>query len=263
MPRERGFTMIELLVAMVLLAIALAMVSTVLIQALSGGSSGRAGSVSDAAVARTMSALQDDLGAALTADRRDARLRDPDEFATAVRTGAPAFSSDPSSPGAVDLDDVVTATPTMLEMIGDFAPNPGYECVSWQATTSSGSGSGSGYQLMRMVGPASSCGSGSISSRRMLHAPAGASGVNAAPFSYELVCNQTLCAADPGADASAPCRPWITTGAVATARRRWVVGVVASLTQVSGSTNSAQSAGTMKASITSRRSDSYRQALGC
>ncbi|MCZ4495798.1 MAG: hypothetical protein JWM25_381, partial [Thermoleophilia bacterium] len=128
---ERGFTLLEIMIALVLFSIAAALVTSVFVNALGGSGASRTGAVSDAAIERTTAALRDDVARAITEDRANSRLRDPSEFQSAVRTNAVARSTDPETAGAtLDIDDVVVATPTQLALRVDAASTAaGVECV--------------------------------------------------------------------------------------------------------------------------------------
>ncbi|MCW2962345.1 MAG: hypothetical protein JWM90_2732 [Thermoleophilia bacterium] len=254
--QEQGFTLIELIVAMVLLAIALGMVSVFVLQSISGGTGARSGAASDAAIAAATVALEDDVAAAVTEDRRSNKLRDRVEFAQAVRSNGVARSNNPSDAGRVlDIDDILVATPSELQLRADVDAAAGVECVTWRASTTNG------YRVERLVSGAGGCGTGSLSRRTHVSAPAGVTGLTATPFSYQLLCHRSSC---PGslAPASAPCRPWTSTNA-AGGQRRWVVGVSARFVNVTSDKAVAKASGSASIAVRSRDTESYRKALGC
>jgi prepilin-type N-terminal cleavage/methylation domain-containing protein len=261
-PRAKGhagFTLIELVVAMVLLSLVVAMVGTVIIKALSGSSTSRAGALSDAAVARTVEALQNDIARAVTQHRDEGRLRDPMEFANAVRSNQPAHSSNPADNNLLlDIDEVVLATPTELRLRANVANSAGYECVTWSATTTAGT-----FRLIRRVASATSmCGTAGLGEKTFLSAPAGLKGVVTSPFSFEMLCNRTLCAGSEASPAQ-PCRPWQRTTAVPAGQRRWVVAINARFRAGSAEGGGSAADGTVSTAIRSRDTEQYRTALGC
>ena len=254
--REAAFTILELVIGMILLGLAIGVVGQVVIQAVGGGAGARAGAVSDGAVYRAASMLADDVAAANTEHRRDNLLRDPTDLAGALQRNEVPYSSDPARPGMrLDIDEVVRATPTELQIRADVDRAVGVECVTWRAVTAGG------FQLRRMVGPA--CGSASLSDRVLLESsnPA-AAGIDTTPFAYRLVCSRRDCP-NTGAPSGSECQPWIVENrAVRTEQRRWVIGVDAKLGVVSEGA-AAGGTGSMRIAIRSRDTETYRRGLGC
>lgn len=250
--------MIELLVAMVLMTIAFGMVAAGVISAFQGSGSARAGSISDAAVARASGALGDDVSRAETLGRSQGLLRDPAELAAAVRSGTfDPMSSDAGTAGPVDIDEFVVATPTRLVVLADVMTTPGVECVEWESAVV-----GADYRIQRTVLPPT-CAGDALDRRVLLDAPAAATDVVKTPFSYELVCNRGLCGADSKAAAATPCRPW-NQNSVSGKRLRWIVGVRATFSSVSVEGKAvSRGSGTVKMSARSRDTQMYRTALGC
>ncbi len=252
---ESAFSLLEMIIAMVLLGVALAVVGNVVVQATGGSNGARAGAISDAAIARAATMLADDVAIANTSDRRDNLLRDPADLAGALQRNDVAYSSDPSRPMMrLDIDEVVTATSTELQVRSDVHRRAGVECITWRAIT------GATFQLRRMVG--SACGGSELSDRVVLESKnPTAANIDTSPFTYRLLCSARSC---PGSRASnaAPCRPWDAT-TVSTAQRRWVIGVVAVLGVVTEERAAAGGHGTMRISIRSRDTETYRRGLGC
>lgn len=247
--------MIELIIAMVLLAIALGLVMTGLLSALNGSGGVQAGAISDASIGRVTASFADDVARAQTLGRSEGLLRDEVQLAKAVRSGGSVISSDPANPEAVDIDDVVSATSSSFTIWADVTGDKGVECVTWTAGTSSGR-----YEVVRAVH--ATCGGAELERQVMLRAAANAEGMNLQPFSYDLVCNASLCVGS-GATAKAPCRPWNETS-VAGTQRRWIVGIKAAFSTVSQQGKSAANgAGAVEMSIRSRDIEIYRSALGC
>lgn len=256
--RQLGFTLIEVLVAMVLLAIAVGIVGTIVVQAVVGFRGANSGAVSDSAVTRSVDALTSDVAAAVTPDRRDNRLRDATEMSVFVRTGAVASASNQTTGESmpIDIDDLTMATPTQFRLKADVDRTPGTECVTWIAQTI-----GTTFTVERRVDPWNGCGGGSLSKKTYISAPSTAAGLDTTPFTYQLICNRTVC---PGSSASLaqPCRPWAVEGTVSAAQLRWVIRVDATFTQVAadGATGGEGATGV---ALRSRDTESYRKALGC
>ena len=262
---ERGFTLLELMIAMILFAVAAGIVTMALISAIGGSGSARSGAVSDASIERTTAAFRDDVARAITPDRANFRLREPADFSEAVMLNTPAYSTDPSDPPGtqLDIDDITAASPRLLKLRSDTVQSvAGSECVSWYAQLV-----GTAFSIERRIDPSTACassttpGPGSLGKRVYLKADTRVSGVDVNPFSFDLVCRQGAC---PGsaAPAAAPCRPWRVTDA--STHRRWVVGVHASLVAASVSGDSAsRSESSATSVIRSRDTATYRGALGC
>lgn len=247
--------MIEVLIATVLFAIAAGIVTSIVMHAVSGAGTARTGALSDAAIERTSAALRDDIARAVTADRASYRLRDPGEFEDAVRLNDVAYSTDPTSVGPLDIDDVVTATPKLLQVRADVDPaSAGYECITWEAKLV-----GKIFTIERRVGAGAGCGSGNLGTRTLMRADTAVPGINQSPFSYDMIC--AGCPGAPGA--SSNCAPWRVTS-VPQQQRRWVVAVHADLMSAAVRGSSAAVAeGSITAEVRSRDTQTYRGALGC
>jgi type II secretory pathway pseudopilin PulG len=260
---EVAMTLIELIVAMVLLGIAGAVVFGVLIQGLSGSSNARAGGISDAAINRTSDAMSDDIARALTEDSRAGSVRDELNFAAAVRRNETAWRASQDAAGridvnappeAADIDDVRVATPTSFQII------VGDTCVTWTAAPGTNDGRAT-FDIVRAEAPSTNC-AASTDTKRFISAEPTAPGLDTTPFSYKLVCNPSVC---PGsaAPATAPCRPFVV-DSVSPAQRRWIVGIearIASLTNANRGVGAAQAS--VSQEIRGRGIESYREALGC
>lgn len=246
---------------MVLLVIVVAMVVTGIVAALRGSADARSGAISDAAMTRVTTAINDDVARAMTADRDAARLRDPVELARAITRHEPAYSTSPADPpGTVlDIDDVVDAQPDRFSIRVDADKSvAGAECVTWRASSTDGT-----FAIERLVDPGASCGSGSIARTTFVSAPADVAGINLEPFSYDLVCAPASCDDSGASDPAAPCRPW-TVSSVPASQVRRVVAVRATITAATAQSGSAsRSDGTSSSTIRSRDTATYREALGC
>lgn len=253
---EAAFTLIEVVIAAVLLAIVLAVGTVGIVNSIGGGSHAVAGSSVDAAMARAGVMFQDDVQRAVTADRRDNLLRDPAELQRALQRNAPAYSSDPSDPRLLDIDDVVTATPTRMQLRADVHANPGVECVTWQATEPRGTNQ---LRVTRSVGP--SCARFDALGSQVMFASQIDSNdvVNRRPFSYRLMCHRTQCI---GAPSGVSCRAWMDANPAAR-QLRWILGAEAAFTSISTDRSATNGNATVRGSIRSRESDTYHRGLGC
>ncbi|MCW2928035.1 MAG: hypothetical protein JWM86_2003 [Thermoleophilia bacterium] len=247
---EGAFTLIELVVAMVLLAMVLAMASGSIVRQFGGARTARSGAASDAAIARATNQFSDDVAGAMTPDLRDGKLRDPVEYRAAVQRNETATSSDPSQPGrALDIDVVVTARGDQLSLRRDVHRSAGVECVTWRVNP------GAAYRVERMVDPAGACGRGSLGRTTMVSAPSGIAGLDRTPFAYQLICKGCPNGGRP------TCRSW-SAPAATTAQRRWVVAAAMSVTDIGGDA-STLARGSSRVGIRLRDTESYRRALGC
>lgn len=253
---EHAFTLIEMVVAMVLTTIAAGIVASVIVQGIAGSSGARAGSVSDAAIRRSVDAMSDDIARAATTDRRDGAVRDPIAFAQAVRAGSAAWKPARRSNGAVDMnaamvradiDDVRAASGSR------FSVAVGSQCITWAVVQST---------LIRSVAPVTNC-AATTSRRVYIRSESARGGLNRAPFTYQVVCNPAVCAGARPVRGTPPCRPHEVTS-VATNQLRWVVGIDATLATITiDSKGTSESSGSISQSMRSRETASYRQALGC
>jgi prepilin-type N-terminal cleavage/methylation domain-containing protein len=254
---EPAFTMLELLVSMILLAIAFAIVGTTLVQALSGSGTSTSGAVSDTAAARVTARFQDDIAVVESADRKARLVREQVVLDAALRQDANASSDNPAAPNAsVDLEDVLIATPTRFRVQAEVdRQTTGVECVTWDATTND-----TRFQIMRTV-QRSGCGA-TISEEVLLTGRSDARGANVSPFTYRLMCNRTLCGADSLAPPATPCQPWPATSVDDRKQRRWIIGVQANFVAHAGRSATSSSANTTM-NIRSREEHMWRTALGC
>lgn len=255
--RERGWTLIELIVGMIIMIIVFGMVARGVMDAFSGASGSRAGSVSDAAISRASEAFKDDVARAETDDRAAGRDRNQVELEYAVRNGTVLQSSDPSKLGPADIDEVVEATRNRLTVKADVrADRTGAECVTWAMQPSPDNKK---LQFVRTV--QAPCGGAVLETRTMLSAPMNQQGIEPNPFSYDLQCDRSSC---PGAPSGSRCVPWTVTSVTGTRERRWIVTIRARL--VAGATegkSAGQSRSSVLAAIRSRDTTQYKDALGC
>jgi prepilin-type N-terminal cleavage/methylation domain-containing protein len=262
----RGFTLVELIVAMVLLAIALTMVTRGLLDGFS--------STSDAITEREAQHMVDKATQQLTQDLRSARandrnvndIRQPYLLTRAIMLGTAIYSGD-CPPSAtcklLDVADVKAATSTTFEFMADVdTSSVGAECVTYTIPPS-----GATFWMRRAVT--------AYSSATRTCAAAGASGaylirpqkvptsaVGHPVFSYQLVCNRS--AAGCSLAGGPKCTPTTQTSVGSAVARNWITSVTVDLTSLveRGESRSIDSLkGT--ASIRTRENHDYRLALGC
>jgi hypothetical protein len=247
--------MIELIVAMVLLAIVIALVGDSFLRAVSGAEFASSGAASDAAIARAVGKFQDDLAVTETADRTARLVREQASLDAALRQGVAAPSDDPTINRAVDLEDVLQATPTLVQLQADVdRARAGAECVTWRATTS-----GDRYEVTRTV-QGQGC-AGASETEVVFKGAAQASGAVTQPFSYRLMCNRSVCGAASQAPSSSPCATWVQT-TVNGAQRRWITAVQAQFVANTGRSGTNGKSG-VSMNIRSRHDHMWKTALGC
>jgi len=259
---EGAFTLIELIVAMVVMAIVISMIGTIVMSALRGSTDTRSGAVADATVQRATLMFTSDLSAAITEDRAQSKLRQPRVLREAVVNGTLVQSSDPADGGRIaDIDDVRMATSREVQLIADVAPVKGSECVTWRSRADAGRA-----VLERLIDPAASCGNGALGHEIVMSSPLLPNAAESASldiFSYHMMCASDVCSASP-APADNVCESWIVHGAVAQKQLRWVVAVEVSIQSIIDEHRSAaRSSAHLTGEITSRRAPTYRAALGC
>jgi prepilin-type N-terminal cleavage/methylation domain-containing protein len=271
MQDERAFTLIEMLVAMVLLAIAVALVSHGVLSALNASTQSRTGAISDAAMARISQQFQSDVAMAETTDRIAGRIRDPFDLERAVRRGEGVTTTDPTAPAnaVVDIYDIRAATDDRIVLLADVLPDTSQdpsvdapaECVIWDVNTS---GSPARVHYTRTI--ESSCGGPVVETREMLSVPANIPGIDAHPFTYRLECHPSACpgnAAPDGPPSGRPCGTW-NESTVTGKDRAWIVGVRMHVMAGAAEGHAASTTGGLvEATIRSRTTTEYASALGC
>lgn len=145
--REGAFTIIEMVIAMVLVAGLLIIVSTVLVRTF--GESGRATQQRKAmqSVRNTMSQFGNDLRVARSPDRDPRYVGNGNDLGGALLSGRPLEVTMPGAPAPTVLDvrDVIEATSTSFAFRAEVKPNvPGAECVRYAVA-------GPGMPLTRTV----------------------------------------------------------------------------------------------------------------
>ncbi len=143
---ERAFTMIEMVIAMVLIAGLLVVVSTVLVRTF--GESGRATQQRKAMqnVRNTMSQFGNDLRVARAPDRDPRYVGNGNDLGGALLSNKSLEVTMPgaAAPTVLDVRDVIEATSTSFAFRAEVHPTPGTECIRYAVT-------GPGMPLTRTV----------------------------------------------------------------------------------------------------------------
>ena len=126
---EDGFTLIELVIAMVLVSILLVVFASVLIKVFSGSSKAisERGVIDN--VSNTMTMFSGDLRAAASPDRTEGLVPDQTQLSKALLQGAPVRGVLRNTTVTLDPRDVLEATATSFMMRSDVLPTAGVECV--------------------------------------------------------------------------------------------------------------------------------------
>ncbi|MCW2959618.1 MAG: hypothetical protein JWM25_1246 [Thermoleophilia bacterium] len=252
---ERAFTIIEVLVAMVLLGVVLAFVGRPMLDGISGANKATATATATRLVDDATDRFRTDTMAALTPDRGQTHIRDASKLARALTD--PAFvarSDDPMTPRVLQPADVYEASQTRLtfraDLVADDIPGgSGTECVTWD---SSGAPAGR-FRLTRVVRAGTACSSGAVLESEVL-----INDVQRVPgVTYDRLFSYGVLGAAPG------CRVSIAPAATGIQMNRVVsIGMSLSALVVRGTAVSEASTRDF-ISIRSRDNSSYRRALGC
>lgn len=248
---ESGFTLIELVVAIILMSIMAAALTTVLVGAFnsSGRSSARA-KAQRAAVGAT-NLMQDDLRAAHAKDRNPVNVRNQD-------TLRDMLMFDGAAPN-VDIHDVTAASGTSFTIEADLTSSPGPECVTWYVAADT--------SVRRAVGPyRAGCAGAPAGGTEQVVIPAMPTkppGGIPKLFSYQLLVQPRIVRnMDPG-----DCTSQVLTtpaGNLSKLQRDQITGVKLDPSSfVVRSLVHGQQELVSFASITSRQSSEYRYGLGC
>jgi prepilin-type N-terminal cleavage/methylation domain-containing protein len=134
---EAGFTLIEMMIAMVLVAGLMIVISTVLTKTF--GESGRAQQERKAAqdMRSTMGQFGNDLRVARSPDRDPRYVGNGNDLGGALLASKPLQVQLPgaAAPTTLDVRDVVEATSTSFAFRADVLPNAGVECVRYAVDT--------------------------------------------------------------------------------------------------------------------------------
>lgn len=251
---EHGFTVLELVIAMVLLAVVLGLASAAFMGGLGGSASTGLSERATTQFRQMTSMLEQDTRAARAPGRDVDVLRDRDAFAAQIRTGRSTL------PRSLDVMDVRVATPTQLQLIGDVISIPGNatwggaECVTWQLVT------GASWSVRRTVSPdeAGCSAAGALTSTWIQSTQVATGAVPTRLFSYVLGCDAAACAGGGGCQGSRP------VGSATGVARGWVTQVRIDLDAlVKSGKATAREQLTTDVTLRNRMSDDYQYALGC
>lgn len=147
-PREQGFTLIETIVAMVVLSIVLLGGATMLVNGFAGSNKSLNERRAIQQVDRTKQSLQNTLRAAKSPDREESVLADTQALSGALLAGTPVQGRRSAGGPQVTLDvnDLVYADSNRFIVRSDVLPRAGVECVEYVVVTS-----GSERSLVRNV----------------------------------------------------------------------------------------------------------------
>jgi type II secretory pathway pseudopilin PulG len=286
---ERAFTLVELIVGFVLLAIALALAGSGLVQGLGASDRATEGQRLRTQFDQARTMLANDLRSARAPGRSFDQLRDLVAFREEIAKGNNAL------PNSWDLHDVKRATPTQLTFVGDAISDPvggtfvGPECISWRLRTTM-VGANRSWLLERGIAPyTSTCPDTAQWQWATWIGPilvgADASNVPAMAFQrYQLTCNPSVCVGATGGGGTGTGKgkgkgkgkatttttglgcgdPELASTVTDPLKRGWITSVDLDLGSVSVRRDSVQRED-LRATITlrNRLSDDYQFALGC
>ncbi|MCW2955555.1 MAG: hypothetical protein JWO69_424 [Thermoleophilia bacterium] len=255
--REHGFTLIEVIIALVLFGVVLAFISRPFMDGVSGANKGTATAVAERVVGEATDRFRTDVQAALAPDRDQQHIRDASKLQRALTDGSfIATSDDPAALGMrLDVADIVDASPTRLVLRADVVNDeisPGSECVTWEASLNTSPR----FSLQRTVRggtSAAACSAGPIRSQEWLVRDV----PRAAGVTYDNLFRYGVLQPAPG------CRVVVQPAAPAMQRHRVVaIDMRLSAIIVRGGAASEASDRDLVA-IRSHDSADYRRALGC
>lgn len=259
--RTEGFTLVELIVGILLLAIALTFIARPILDGLGGSSHADSAAVVEGEISNTAAKLRRDLAAAGAPDRNPNDVRTVEQLHSDLMAAPGTVTSDdPARAGArIDVYDVLAATPTKLQFRADVDPAVGSECVTYDVST------GATLEITRTVTAGTTCGGAVLSKDDLVPRQPRVAGVTpAGTFAYDLICSRSArdgC----GGSISRDCQPAATPStSVAGVMRNAIVSVTLSASAVERRGNSySASSEDVSAPLRSRESSFYRRALGC
>ncbi len=146
--RDPGFTLVELVVAMVLLSIVLVVAGTVIFNGFAGSNKSINERRAIQQAKRTMSSLEATIRATKSPDRDEAIIPDTNTLSSALLSETPpTVQGRRSATGpqvTLDVDDILYADSSRLVVRSDVLPQPGVECVEYLVQTT-----GSDRKLIR------------------------------------------------------------------------------------------------------------------
>ncbi|MBC7645091.1 MAG: prepilin-type N-terminal cleavage/methylation domain-containing protein, partial [Thermoleophilia bacterium] len=269
---QQGFTLIELMVALIILAIVVAALSKPLLGAFSTASHARSSEGAQAAVLRSADLLQADVLAARSPDRNTSRQRGVDSLSQALLRDArgSAVSDDPSDLGrSFDVFDILVASRTQLRMVVEAdGRNAGAECVQWDAEDTARTRQ---VYLRRVLYSNRNCGGRVLASDTLIPRQPwvptniGETSASVPPvFTYHLLCNPDAahCGGRFGSSAGG-CRGWNSTNVVDSGLNA-IVSLSFDMRSVemhSGAPASSRSINQI--TFPAREATDYRRSLGC
>lgn len=192
---DAGFTMIEVIVVFLLLAVVLGFAFRPLLQGLSGADSTQAQALASQRATEALELVRADVQSAFAPDRDARHIRDVEKLRRALTDRTFVTYSDDFSYGTrrLDVRDIVRATPTELHVRSDVLAadrNAPVECVRWQVPPASSST----WWVRRTVyanersATGTACSGGTITNDLELpSAPRIAGRTPTAAFAYELL----------------------------------------------------------------------------
>jgi prepilin-type N-terminal cleavage/methylation domain-containing protein len=139
--RDSAFTLIEMLVAMVLLSIVIAVALGFIVNGFSGSNKSLNERRAIQQANRTMASLEQVMRSTKSPDRDEAVLPDTNALSQALLSGtAPVGKRSATATGQVTLDvnDIVYADSSRLVVRSDVLPRAGVECVEYEVRTVAG-----------------------------------------------------------------------------------------------------------------------------
>lgn len=132
---ERAFTLVEMIVAMIVLALVMAVIGTALVATFRGGNKSLNERRAMQQVNQTVTKVRSDVARAKAAGRDEGNFTDTGALSKALLAASPPssiFSRRDGTTGAqIFVDDIVVATPNRLMVRADVLPLAGTECVEY------------------------------------------------------------------------------------------------------------------------------------
>lgn len=268
---QAGFTLIELVVAMIIFAVVLALTTHELVGGFGATASIMTTRKAEALVSHAADLMGDDLRSARSHDRNFDAIRQPLLLRKAIMRGDPITHS--VTGVTLDVADVKVAEPTRFGFLSNVKANPAgtpsvdpSECILYQLESAGG-----GWQMARYVNDyagAGPCGTGGV---KTVVIPAQTTPMPSNAFSYTLVCNRAgvnglscngsvPAATPPG---SGNCAPGAATSVSGTALN-WIMTVSFDLSSlVERAEHNARDQLQDTIALRTRQNRDYLYALGC
>lgn len=261
--RERGFTMIELVVSFVLIGIVLAMAAGAIIRGFSGAAETSSSANARAKAAEAAERIGADVRGARSVGRDGAKIADVADLVRAVRTNGPLYDIDGN---LLDWRDITAAQPNVITFQADVVDEaPGAssqpECVTWSVANATG-----GWYVRRVARAyVDRCGGvpgggGTVREDDALTSPTPATvrpvpGTRGVPALFSYVVAQR---------AGGRCRAVVLNRQLSADERNRITGVRLDFSSIAVHRNDASHAALRdEISIRSRSAADYQLALGC